>query len=86
MEDYNGFEYVGDVPTVYKGAAYEVYYEPLYVRRVSERFFYAVKTENGLEAVADDKDGSIEMLRGYSPFRYNAENSNICVLIPDYTL
>ena len=86
MEDYNGFEYVGDVPTVYKGAPYEVSYEPLYVRKGSGRYFYAVKTDNGLEAVADGKDGSIEMYRGYSPFRYNAENSNLCVLIPDYTL
>lgn len=29
MDDNKGFEYVGNVPVVYKGAAYEEIYQPL---------------------------------------------------------
>ena len=87
MEDFNGFEYVGDVPTVYKGAAYEVFYSPLYMRQGGDRPFFAIKTENGLEAIADGKDGNQEMDYGKrSPFHFNAENDRLCALIPDYTI
>lgn len=87
MEDYNGFEYVGNVPTVYKGTPYEIFYEPLYIRRGENRLFYAIKTNNGLEAIADGKDETIRLDDGHnSQFQYNAENHNICALIPEYEL
>ena len=87
MEDYNGFEYVGDVPTVYKGAAYEEFYEPLYMRQGENRIFYAIKTEKGLEAIADGKNGTLVLDDNHhSKFQYNAENDRLCAMIPKYEM
>lgn len=84
MDDNKGFEYVGNVPVVYKGAAYEEIYQPLYIRRGADRLFYAIETEYGLEAVADGKDGKIRFIKDDRLFHYNAENNRLCALIPDY--
>ena len=87
MEDLNGFEYVGDVPTVYKGAPYEIFYEPLYMRRGENRLFFAIKTDKGLEAIADGKDETIRLDdERNSLFYYNADNYNLCAFIPEYKL
>ena len=86
MEENNGFGYVGDVPTVYKYAAYEINYESLYVHKVDGKLFFAIKTENGLEAIADGTCGSINLIgKDSAPFQYNAENDRLCALIPEYT-
>lgn len=85
MEEYNGFEYAGDVPTVYKDAPYEVFYEPLYMRRGEDRLFFAIKTDKGLEAIADGKDEKIRLMdSSNSQFHYNADNHRLCALIPEY--
>ena len=87
MEDYNGFEYVGDVPTVYKSTPSEVIYEPLYMRRGQDRLFFAIKTDKGLEAIADGKDDKIHLDDGRNTrFQYNADNHNLYALIPEYKL
>lgn len=80
----NGLKYVGDVPMVYKGAVYEEFYEPLYVQMVGDKPFYAVKTDNGIEAVAIVKESSIPFFTKDRVFKYNAENDNICAKIPMY--
>ena len=84
MEDNNGFEYAGNVPVVYKCAAYEEIYQPLYIRRGADRLYYAIQTEYGLVAVADRKDGKIRFVKDDRLFHYNAENNRLYALIPDY--
>lgn len=87
MEENNGFGYVGDVPTVYKFSPYEVYYEPLYVHKVDDKLFFAIKTDKGLEAIAGGKDGIIRLDNNSdTPVHYNAENDRLCAMIPDYKL
>lgn len=87
MEEHNGFEYVGDVPAVYKGVANLIIYHHLYMRRGVDRLFFAIETEYGLEAIADGKDKYICLENGRnSQFHYNAENDRICALIPEYEM
>lgn len=78
-------KYIGDVPMVYKHAAYEIFYEPLYVQLVGDKPFFAIKTDDAVEAIAKCKVGKMQLLGKEYFFEYNAENSNVCVNIPEYT-
>ena len=83
-EELDGLTYIGDAPMVYKHSAYEIYYSHLYVRMVGDKPFFAIKTDDSVEAIALCKPGKKQMLNRDVPFDFNAENDNVCVNTPNY--